>query len=189
MGTRRHDRGGTAVPAAALAVAAVLLTGCGDTDGRAGGGLTVSPSSARSSAQGSHVVRFEDTYAYDTGLRVKVTRPKPFTPSDTSLGHKAGNAPVTFTVTLFNGTKETFDRAGALVTAKAGPQGPRLEQVFDSARGVGNPFTGSLAPGSSAEAAFAFDVPKGSATERVDVEVRPDFGARYTSVHWVNRPG
>ncbi|WKK23220.1 hypothetical protein QZH56_31520 [Streptomyces olivoreticuli] len=168
----------------ALAVAGALaaLTACGGSGGKAAG-HTVSPSAASPSAEGSRVVAFEDTYAYEDGLKVKVTRPTAFKPSVTSLGHKPENSPVAFMVTLTNDTKQTFEVAGVLIRLKAGENGDPAEQIFDTARGVGNPLTGSLPPGKSDTATFAFDVPAAD-TGRLDVEVRPDFGVKYNSVHW-----
>ncbi|MFE0044914.1 hypothetical protein [Streptomyces albireticuli] len=177
----------TARMAAALLAAATVLTACGTPDDKVTAGQTLSPSAARTSAEGSRVVAFEDTFVYGNGLKVKVTRPVAFTPSDTSLGHQPGHSPAAFTVTLTNGTGKTFDVAGVLVRVKAGEQGVPARQVFDSARGVGNPFTGALAAGASGTSSFAFDIPA-NAMSKVDVEVRPDFGAAYYGVHWVGRP-
>ncbi|MGW1071682.1 hypothetical protein [Streptomyces sp. NPDC002537] len=173
-------RGGGPVAAAVAGVLATAVAACGGTGG--GSGHTVSPSAASPSG-GPPVVAFEDTYAYADGLKVKVTKPKAFTPSGTSIGHKAENSPITFTVALTNSTKRTFEVTGVLVKVTAGDQDARVEQIFDSARGVGNPLAGSLAPGASSKAVFAFDVPAAD-TGKVDVEVRPDFGVQYNSIHW-----
>ncbi|ARZ71338.1 hypothetical protein SMD11_5762 [Streptomyces albireticuli] len=187
MGPPPHAQ--TARLAAATLVAATALTACGTRapEDSVTTGQTLSPSAARTSAEGSRVVAFEDTFAYANGLKVKVTRPVAFTPSDTSLGHQPGHSPAAFTVTLTNGTGKSFGVSGVLVRVKAGEQGVPARQVFDSARGVGNPFTGTLAAGASGTSSFAFDIPANAMT-KVDVEVRPDFGAAYYSVHWVGRP-
>ncbi|MEU7106142.1 hypothetical protein ABZ951_13945 [Streptomyces sp. NPDC046215] len=184
QGAHRRRPVGHILAGAGAAALAALLMACGDGGGKAPAGRTLSPGSAPTSAEGSRVVAFEDTFAYPDGLKVKVSRPEPFTPSDTSLGHKADHEPVTFSVTLTNGTRKSFDVAGMLVMVKAGEKGARAEQVFDTARGVGTPFTGALAPGAAGATTFAFDVPK-DAKGRLDVEVRPDFGAAYPGVHWV----
>ncbi|RLU80456.1 hypothetical protein CTZ27_35100 [Streptomyces griseocarneus] len=178
-------RPGHRAPAAVLTAGllAAVATGC-DTSGGGSAGRTVSPSAASPSSEGSRVVAFEDTYVYDDGLRVKVSRPKPFRPSGTAVGHKAENSPVTFTVTLTNGTGQPFEVTGVLVNVKAGNGGARVDQIFDSARGVGNPLTGSLAADESSKAVFAVDVPTAD-TGKIDVEVRPDFGVRYNTVHWI----
>ncbi|MEU5420954.1 hypothetical protein ACH4UT_12125 [Streptomyces sp. NPDC020799] len=175
---RRMGRGALAA-AGTLAV----LTACGGSGGKSAG-HTVSPSGAASSVGGTRVVAFDDTYAYEDGLKVKVTKPTAFKPSVTSLGHRPENSPITFMVTLTNGTEQTFQVTGVLVRVTAGESADRAEQIFDTARGVGTPLTGPMAPGKSATATFAFDVPPAD-TGRVDIEVRPDFGEKYTSVHWV----
>ncbi|MEV6669295.1 hypothetical protein [Streptomyces sp. NPDC051162] len=163
--------------------ALALLTACGGSGGGPAG-HTVSPSGAASSVGGTRVVAFEDTYAYDDGLKVKVTRPTAFKPSVTSLGHRPENSPITFMVTVTNGTGRTFQVTGLLVSVTAGQGADRAEQIFDTARGVGTPLSGPLAAGKSATATFAFDVPPAN-TGRVDIEVRPDFGGKNDSVHWV----
>ncbi|MFC5723387.1 hypothetical protein ACFP1Z_24800 [Streptomyces gamaensis] len=177
--------------AAGPAVTALLLTAslaptaaCG---GGAGGGAghTVSPSGP-SAAAVPRAVGFGDTYAFPDGLKVRVSQPAPFTPSVTSVGHQQGRTPVTFTVTVTNGTKAPFDASGLLVSMTAGAQGARVEQVFDSARGVGNPFPGPLAPGRDGTGVYAFDVPS-DATKAVDVAVRPNYGVTYGTVHWTGR--
>ncbi|MBB5122568.1 hypothetical protein [Streptomyces eurocidicus] len=178
----------SAFVAATALTALTALTACGAPGEKAPAGQTLSPAAARTSAEGSRVVAFEDTFVYANGLKVKVTRPVAFTPSDTSLGHQPGHSPAAFTVTLTNATGKAFAVTGVLVRVKAGEQGVPARQVFDSARGVGNPFTGSLAPGESGTSSFAFDIPA-NAMSKVDVEVRPDFGGAYYAVHWVGRPG
>ncbi|QLE70961.1 DUF4352 domain-containing protein [Streptomyces rectiverticillatus] len=167
---------------AAAAAVATAGVACGGS-GKVGTGQTITLSGGPSASPSARVAAFGDTYAYRSGLKVTVTKPERFTPSGTSLGHTAGNQPVKFTVTVTNGSKEPLDTAGILVTVESGDKADRAAQIFDSASGVGTPFTGSLEPKASGKATLAFDVPQ-EGLGRVDVAVRPGFGEEFATVHW-----
>ncbi|MEU1814532.1 DUF4352 domain-containing protein [Streptomyces roseifaciens] len=188
MGTRRpppaaHVRPRGAVrPTAGRAAVATAGVACGGS-GKVGTGQTITLSGGPTASPSARVAAFGDTYAYHRGLKVTVTKPERFTPSGTALGHTAGNQPVKFTVTVTNGSKEPLDTAGILVTLESGAKADRATQIFDSASGVGTPFTGTLEPKASGKATLAFDVPPGG-LGRVDVAVRPGFGQEFATVHW-----
>ncbi|WP_367136579.1 MULTISPECIES: hypothetical protein [Streptomyces] len=182
MGTRLPLRAAAAFAAAAAVVTAGAA--CGGSSGKAG--TTITLSGGPSASPQSRTASFGDTYAYRDGLKVTVTQPAKFTPSSTALGHEAGNQPVRFTVALSNGGKDPLDTAGVLVTLESGAKADRAQQVFDSASGVGTPFTGSLEPKASGKATFAFDVPPGG-LGKLNVAVRPGFGQERETVHWTGQ--
>ncbi|MGK5729139.1 hypothetical protein [Streptomyces sp. URMC 124] len=165
--------------AAAVAMAGVACEGSGE----AGGGQTITLSGGPSASPSARVAAFGDTYAYRSGLKVTVGKPQRFTPSGTALGHSAGNQPVKFTVSVTNGSKDPLDTAGILVTVESGDKADRAAQIFDSASGVGTPFTGTLEPKGSGKATLAFDIPQ-TGLGHVDVAVRPGFGQDLATAHW-----
>ncbi|MFF7725006.1 hypothetical protein [Streptomyces sp. NPDC008001] len=179
-GPVRPGAGRAAVALAAAAAVAVAGAACGGS-GHAGATITL-PGGPSVSPQ-SRTASFGDTYAYHDGLKVTVSDPGTFTPSGTALGHQAGNRAVKFTVSVTNGTKHPLDTAGVLVTVESGDKADRAQQIFDSASGVGTPFTGNLEPERSGKTTFAFDVPP-AGLARVNVAVRPGFGQDHATVHW-----
>lgn len=170
-----------------------VLAGCTSTGGKA----TPPPSSstpppAASSApsstpptptpttQSPSVLAFGGTFTYTDGLKVQVTRPVVFSPSNTAAGATPGDTAVKFTIVIINGTGKTFDASTVIVNVKVGSQGSAAESIFDT--GIDGDFTGSIVAGSRNTAVFASDVPKGS-TNKIDIEVQPGFN--YDSAHWV----
>ncbi|CAM5285218.1 DUF4352 domain-containing protein [Streptomyces abikoensis] len=170
MGTRLPLRAAVACAAAA----------CGSS-GKAG--TTITLPGGPSASPKSRTASFGDTYAYPDGLRVTVSQPEKFTPSGTALGHRAGNQAVKLTVALTNGGEKPVDTTGVLVTLESGDKADRAQQVFDSASGVGTPFTGTLEPKGSGKATLAFDVPPGG-LGRLNVAVRPGSGQDRETAHW-----
>ncbi|MEU8547994.1 DUF4352 domain-containing protein [Streptomyces roseoverticillatus] len=179
MGTRAPLR--AAVAFAAAAAVATAAAACGGSSGKAGTTITL-PGGPSASPQ-SRTASFGDTYAYRDGLKVTVSQPVKFTPSSTALGHEAGNQAVKLTIVLTNGGRSPLDTAGVLVTLESGDKADRAQQIFDSASGVGTPFTGTLEPGGSGKADLAFDVPPGG-LGRLDAAVRPGFGQERETAHW-----
>ncbi|NEB79444.1 DUF4352 domain-containing protein [Streptomyces sp. SID14478] len=121
-----------------------------------------------------------DTKKWGGGLEVTVSQPVKFTPSAYSIGHEAGNQAVKWRIKVHNGTDEAFQGALMTVYAKSGNDGDTCEQIFDGDLGAG--ITGSVSPGSSGAAEFAFDVPRNQLS-KVDLEVRPLIF--HDGKHWV----
>ncbi|WP_372344467.1 hypothetical protein [Streptomyces sp. KL116D] len=160
-----------AVRVSAAAVMTVCLLG-------AGAGVTVAAPSPSPSP--STDTDWGDTKKWDGGLEVTVSKPVKFTPSPYSIGHETGNQGVKWRIKVHNGTDEAFQGALMTVYAKSGSDGDTCEQIFDGNLGAG--IAGSVSPGSSGTAEFAFDVPRAQLT-KVDLEVRPDFLG--DGKHWV----
>ncbi|MFD7661637.1 DUF4190 domain-containing protein [Streptomyces sp. NPDC059788] len=118
------------------------------------------------------------TAVYDTGLNVTVSKPSPYTADEIAVGHEQGHKSYKVTVRIEN--KGGKDVAGDLVMveARAGKDGKAAERIYDSK--VGSGFSGSLQPGKTATADFAFDVPAGA--KDLDVQIRPGFDHKAT--HW-----
>ncbi|MFJ6785386.1 hypothetical protein [Streptomyces yangpuensis] len=131
---------------------------------------------------GPSTLSWGETRTYGDGLAVTVARPTAFTPSGTSAGHRPGNRAVAWKVTLKNSTTEAFPTALVAVYAKYGKAGEQAERVFDSAKGIGAGFEGSISPGRSATATYVFDIPK-AGVDQLDLEVVPDVIA-YDGAHW-----
>ncbi|MGW5733037.1 MULTISPECIES: hypothetical protein [Streptomyces] len=125
---------------------------------------------------------WEDTKKWDGGLTVTVSKPTTFTPGAYSIGHESGNQSVKWRIKVHNGTDEAFQGALMSVYVKSGSDGDTCEQIFDGDLGAG--IAGSVSPGSSGAAYFAFDVPQ-KQLNKIDLEVRPDFDQ--DGKHWVGQ--
>ncbi|MFG1811193.1 DUF4352 domain-containing protein [Streptomyces sp. NPDC049040] len=192
------------LPVVCAAAALALLTGCGGKTGTvsmpdggtadgsatgaaAGTGAAKPPAASSAPAEKKAATAvFGATYTYTDGLAVTVSQVSRFTPSDTSAGSHPGDTAIILTVKIHNGTAKTFDTGLVTVDVKAGAEGEAAQAVFDSEKGVGEGFSGTVVPGSSATARFAWDIPKG-ATGRLDVEVSPDLATDYAGWHWVGQ--
>ncbi|MFJ7269061.1 hypothetical protein ACIQV3_20880 [Streptomyces sp. NPDC099050] len=140
------------------------------------------PAAAVAPPDDSSALTWGQTRVYDDGLAVTVARPSAFTPSDTSAGHRVGHQAVAWKITLKNGTTEAFKMSLVSVYAKYGTAGERAERVFDSAKGIGSDFEGSISRGRSATATYVFDIPK-AAVGSLDIEAVPDI-FDYEGTHW-----
>jgi hypothetical protein len=180
------------LPAALAASALLAVTGCGGKTGSVSSGATATPAAAVASAATTKTpaaekpttAKFGDTYTYTDGLAVTVSKVASYTPSQYAAGTHPGDSAIVLTVKLTNGAKKAFDMSLVGVNVKAGADGVAGEDIFDDNSGTG--FSGSIVPGSSASAKFAFDIPKG-ATGALDIEVQPDSGLEYASWHWVGQ--
>lgn len=121
-----------------------------------------------------------DVASYPDGLKVQVPSAVRFTPSQTAAGLQAGQAGVLVTVSITNGTGTSVDLSLAQVKMTAGSAGNQAESIFDSAKGINSGFSGSVLPGHSQTAKFAFAVAP-SDLSNVVVEVTPDFNHNSTS--------
>lgn len=112
-------------------------------------------------------------FVFDDGLEVYVEKIKDYQVSDFGFGHKAGNTPVVFVVRFINGSADSVDLTLTTVNVRSGKEGATAEQIFD--QGVGDGFSGKVAPGRNASAKYAFSLEQGSVPGPVDIEVEPGF--------------
>ncbi|WP_411110910.1 DUF4352 domain-containing protein [Streptomyces sp. c-19] len=128
---------------------------------------------ASSPPSATDVVAFGRPQRYDDGVEVTVSAPVAFTPSAAAAGHTAGNKAVTLQVTVRNGDGERLELAVVQVRARDG-EGREASRVFDAEPDLGTGLSGTLLPGRTAVAAYAFDVPP-TTDALLDVEVQVGF--------------
>ena len=140
--------------------------GAGATDGSAG-----QDAKGKALAAG-------DTAVYDDELKVTVSAPKAYSPSEFAVGHTKGNKAYQVTVVIENGGRAKFDATLVTADARAGKDGVTAEQIFDDKTGSG--FSGTILPGKKATVTYAFDAP--AAAANLTVEVSP--GLEHNASQW-----
>ncbi|WP_414504506.1 DUF4190 domain-containing protein [Streptomyces sp. NEAU-L66] len=178
-----------------MALTGVILGGVGLLAAAGGGIFTVTvvkkvTDSARSkvkevkaSASASEKARhlsFGESYTFEDGLKVTVTKPEPFTPDDYVLGHAKGNKAVQVTVKVVNtGTERVKVDTGLPEVSDA--NGASTELVIDGS-GRQKVITGYVLPGKEAVGKYAFSLPR-DAADRIEVEFSPD-AMRWDDAYW-----
>ncbi|MFC8271234.1 DUF4190 domain-containing protein [Streptomyces sp. NPDC057271] len=114
------------------------------------------PTDAEPTEAAPAALKFGQTFAYEDGIKVTVSKPRTYKPDQFAAGHTKGNSAFQVTVTIVNGSKETLDVSGALVDA-SDAEGSRAEPVFDGSNAT-EMFRGNVLPGKQAKADFAFSV-------------------------------
>ncbi|MFJ3952501.1 DUF4352 domain-containing protein [Streptomyces sp. Je 1-4] len=189
-----HARTGRATNKA-MALTGVILGGAGLLAALGGGIFTVTvvkkvADSARAkvkevkaSASASEKARhlsFGESYTFEDGLKVTVTKPEPFTPDDYVLGHAKGNKAVQVTVKVVNtGTERVKVDTGLPEVSDA--DGASSELVIDGS-GRQKVITGYVLPGKEAVGKYAFSLPP-DAADRIEVEFSPD-AMRWDDAYW-----
>ncbi len=99
---------------------------------------------------------FGDTWTWEDGTEVTVSKPEPFKPGEYSFGGEGYDDHVKFTVTVQNGTGEALDLSLFYMTMQSGRS--EAEEVFDSDSGMeGSPST-TLLDGRSVDFTAGFGV-------------------------------
>lgn len=133
---------------ALVAAVVMVLSGCASTGGSVDESEPEGSNAGGSSEGGGEAEAkpdptFGQTYTWPGGLSVRVSRPKPFTPSQSAVFDRAPNYRE-FEVTLVNKSKARIDPAGVFLTVQSGDQ--EMTEVFDSEKGLnGSPSTPLLA--------------------------------------------
>ncbi|WP_329121244.1 DUF4190 domain-containing protein [Streptomyces sp. NBC_01353] len=128
------------------------------------------PTEAEPTETAPAALKFGQTFAYEDGIKVTVSKPRAYEPDQFAAGHAKGNSAFQVTVTIVNGSKKTLDVSGALVDA-SDAEGSRAEPVFDGSNAT-EMFQGNVLPGKQAKADFTFSVtPK--ADGELQVELSP----------------
>jgi hypothetical protein len=169
------------VPAIAVALGALTLSGCSDSgsvtepetkqtasqksDG--GDGKTAEPADDDSDAKAETTASFEKAVTYKDGLKVEVSGIKHGKIGQYDVGGKPGGDQTTFTVRITNGSKAAFDATLAIPSVTYGEAGTAAEVVINDTAGAG--FTGKILPGKSMSAPWAFAIP---ASELGDVTMQ-----------------
>ncbi|MFF9013880.1 DUF4190 domain-containing protein [Streptomyces sp. NPDC014870] len=115
-------------------------------------------------------LKFGQTFAYEDGIKVTVSKPRAYTPDQFAAGHTKGNKAFQVTVTIVNGSKETLDVTGALVDA-SDAEGAQADAIFDGSNAT-TMFQGNVLPGKQAKGTFAFSLPSAAAGE-MQIELSP----------------
>ncbi|HEY9369673.1 DUF4190 domain-containing protein [Streptomyces sp.] len=129
-------------------------------------------------AKGKGGLAAGDGSVYDDKLKVTVSGPTAYKPSEFAAGHTEGNKAYQVTVVIENGGTKKFDAALVTLDARAGKDGVAAEQIFDEKVGTG--FTGSILPGKKSTVVFAFDAPADA--KNLTVEVSP--GLEHEAAQW-----
>ncbi|MBT2445092.1 DUF4190 and DUF4352 domain-containing protein [Streptomyces sp. ISL-36] len=119
---------------------------------------------------GPATLTFGATHTYEDGVKVTVSKPRPYTPDEFAAGHDKGNHAFQVTITIVNGSKKAIDITTALPDARDA-EGAQAEQIFDGS-GASEPFTGTLLPGKQAKSSFAYSLPA-AADKEMQLEVGP----------------
>lgn len=135
------------------------------------------PSTPTVSAAASDFVR---TVAYPDGLVVDVSAVSSGVESGQGLGQFAGREFTVFSVRLTNGTKSRLDLQSVVVTTTYGAKNLVAERVYADDVDAKD-FGGVLAAGKTADARYAFAVPKDALG---DVRLVVDFDAAHTSAQF-----
>jgi hypothetical protein len=171
---------------AAAAALGLLLTACASTGGTADrnppSGSNGDPSSDSPGADDStdsNQLKFGQAFTYDDGLTVKVTKPRPFKPSEYAAS-KPGPA-VRFTFTIVNKTGKPFDAGLFLATLQSGNK--EATEIYDDQNDInGSPSTKVL-NGREAQWDAAYNVKD---PKDLVLEVQPDAGVTYDSAIYVS---
>ncbi|MGW2019113.1 DUF4190 domain-containing protein [Streptomyces sp. NPDC001927] len=115
-------------------------------------------------------LKFGQTFTYEDGIKVTVSKPRAYQPDQFAAGHTKGNKAFQVTVTIVNGSKETLDVTGALVDA-SDAEGAQADAIFDGSDAT-TMFRGNVLPGKQAKGDFAFSLPAAAAGE-MQIELAP----------------
>lgn len=145
----------TILAAPSIAATVLVLAGCGGTSGAPSEGdagtnrptTSSSESPADTAADspaaeeaGDGTQKFGDSYKYEDGLTVTVSKPAKFKPSDVSFVSKPQKDYRQFTITVVNKTGKPYDPSMFTASLQSGNE--EMEEIFDSAKGFeGSPTT------------------------------------------------
>ncbi|MEU8524653.1 MULTISPECIES: DUF4352 domain-containing protein [Streptomyces] len=136
------------------------------------------PEKPGGAAKGKSLAGGESSVYDKDGLKVTVSAPTAYKPSEFAAGHTEGNKAYQVTVVIENGGKKKFDATLVTADARAGKDGVAAEQIFDEKVGTG--FNGSIMPGKKSTVVFAFDAPADA--KNLTVEVSP--GLEHEAAQW-----
>lgn len=146
---------------ALVAAVMMVLSGCASTSGSVdesdpeGSNAGGSSEGGGGEAEAKPDPKFGQTYTWPGGLSVRVSRPKPFAPSEYASFDKAPNYRE-FEITLINKTGAKVDGSIVYLTVQSGDQ--EMTEVFDSEKGLNGTPSTPLLDGRQARWRTAFGV-------------------------------
>lgn len=132
---------------------ALTITGCSYNEGEViknnetATATTAAPTTASPTPAQAANPTFGDSYEWPDGLKVTVSQPEPFTPSEYAAGTTDGWDNLAWTVTIENGTDENFDPIDIWINVASG--GQEGSEVYDSDNGYGDYPESTVLPGKS----------------------------------------
>lgn len=174
-----------------LAVAAlvVVLAGCGGTSGEKSdanpqGSNADKPAASEETTQSPEPEaanpKFGQTYTWDDGMSVVISKPQSFTPSEYA-GVEGATKYVKFGVRLVNKTGKPFDPALVYATLQSGNE--EAEAVYDSENSIGESPSTKLLDGREAKWVIGFAV---NDPADLVLEISPDAGMEYEGAIYTN---
>lgn len=155
----------------ALIVTVAASSGSTNISSTSSGSSASSGSTSTDASTMGGVLKFGETAEYSDGLKFTVSEARTdYTPSKTSAqGNETLNKYVAFTVTIENGTAQPYEPYG-YITGNSG--GKEIDQVFDSAKGIGNIRSTKILPGEKVSYDVAFAV---ADPNNVTLDITVDF--------------
>lgn len=135
--------------ASALALGLTLAACDDDSSGKVekGGATASAPAASKADkAEKTEAAqpKFGDAYEFKTGLKVSISQPESFKPSEYASVEDDGD-PVVFTITVTNGSEKAYDPIEFIASAASG--GAEASEVFDDT--IGDAPTTKVQPGKS----------------------------------------
>lgn len=175
---------------AAVCSVLVVLGGCATTSGEVTDETPVGANAAPATEDGTSdaesedtgqqepgVLSFGQTFKYDDGLAVTVSKPKNFKPSEYAFTSEDWAGYKKFKITVVNNTGETVDVSLFYVTMQSGNE--EAEQVFDGENGLDGAPSTKLLDGRESTFAVGFGV---ADPDDMVMEVSPDLGIVYEGI-------
>lgn len=123
-----------------------------------------------------------ESFAWDNGLTVTLSKPKPYTPSQYVLEYEdfPYKSFVVVTVTVANGSLEPYDPSQFMESVQSGDV--ESSELYDTDNGIGEDPQTRVLPGHKVSWKFGYNVKD---PKDVTVEVTPGFD--YESVLWLTK--
>ncbi|MFI0408291.1 hypothetical protein [Actinomadura sp. 3N508] len=125
--------------------------------------------------EGDNVTKVGTWATAEDGLSFRVAKLKRAKVGAYAAGGKPGGPAVIVTVQIRNTGKTRFDTTMFQIGTRVGADGTEADQVFDSERGYGDGFTGTVAPGRTATVKYMFAAEGAADLKTVSVELTPGF--------------
>lgn len=121
------------------------------------------------------ITKFGSTLTWTDKLAVSVKPVGPGQVTASGMGaEKSAGALYMFDVTVTNGTAALYDPSLMNLSVVYGADGAQAAEVFDTAQGLGSPFSGKIIPGKAQTVRMGFAIPATGLSD-VTVTLTPDY--------------